>query len=107
MPTRAIRSDVFAVEAVCGDAREFVFPTGPLVVYLFNPLTEAGIEDVVANLAQSLRQYPRAVYLLYRNPSLEHVSRGIRSFARLRVRSNIQFSKLRPTDGSKIRSDLD
>lgn len=62
-----------AVEAVCGDAREFVFPAGPLVVYLFNPLMEAGIEEVVANLAQSLRQYPRAVYLLYRNPSFEHV----------------------------------
>ena len=63
----------FAVEAVCGDAREFVFPAEPLVVYLFNPLTEAGIVDVIANLAQSVRQYPRAVYLLYRNPLFENV----------------------------------
>lgn len=61
---RAYKSDsqlCFALEAVCGDAREFVFPAGPLVVYLFNPLTETGIEDVVTNLVQSLRQNPRVV----------------------------------------------
>ena len=49
------------------------FPGGAAEGLLFNPLMEAGIEEVVANLAQSLRQYPRAVYLLYRNPSFEHV----------------------------------
>jgi SAM-dependent methyltransferase len=73
---RAYKSDsqlCFALEAVCGDAREFVFPAGPLVVYLFNPLTETGIEDVVTNLVQSLRQNPRVVYLLYRNPLFENV----------------------------------
>ena len=63
----------FAVEAVCGDAREFVFPAEPLVVYLFNPLPETGLIEVIANLDHSLRQYPRAVYLLYRNPLFEHV----------------------------------
>ena len=63
----------FALEAVCGDARKFVFPAGPLVVYLFNPLTETGIEDVVTNLVQSLRQNPRVAYLLYRNPLFENV----------------------------------
>jgi hypothetical protein len=63
----------FAVETTCRDAREFVFPAEPLVVYLFNPLPEAGIVDVIANLAQSVNQYPRVVYLLYRNPMFENV----------------------------------
>jgi hypothetical protein len=63
----------FALEAVCGDARDFVFPAEPSVLYLFNPLPEAGLRQVMANLEESLRVHPRAVYVLYHNPLLEHV----------------------------------
>lgn len=63
----------FALEAVCGDAREFVFPAEPTVLYLFNPLPEAGLIEVMKNLDDSLRQCPRVVYLLYHNPLLEPV----------------------------------
>lgn len=63
----------FAVEAVCGDAREFAFPPEPTVLYLFNPLPEAGLVEVVARLEQSLGENPRPVYVLYHNPLLESV----------------------------------
>jgi SAM-dependent methyltransferase len=63
----------FAVEAMCGDARGFVFPIEPLVLYLFNPLPEAGMIDIMNNLVHSLSQYPRVAYLLYRNPLFENV----------------------------------
>ena len=63
----------FALEAVCADARDFIFPAEPSVLYLFNPLPEAGLRQVMANLEESLRLYPRAVYVLYYNPLLEHV----------------------------------
>jgi SAM-dependent methyltransferase len=63
----------FALETVCGDAREFVFPAEPILLYLFNPLPELALIEVMANLENSLRQFPRVVYLLYHNPLLEHV----------------------------------
>ena len=63
----------FALEAICGDATEFPFPEEPLVVYLFNPFLESGLRRVIANLQQSLRARPRAVYVLYHNPLLAHV----------------------------------
>jgi SAM-dependent methyltransferase len=63
----------FALEAICGDANDFCFPDEPLVVYMFNPLPESGMRRVCANLGQSLRARPRAVYVLYHNPLLEHV----------------------------------
>ncbi len=63
----------FAVETVCADAREFILPAEPIVVYLFNSLPEAALIEVMARLDDSLRQRPRAVYLLYHNPLLEHV----------------------------------
>jgi SAM-dependent methyltransferase len=63
----------FAIEARCGDARSFFFPFEPTVLYLFNPLSEAGLSTVIRNLDQSLREYPRMVFVLYHNPLLEHV----------------------------------
>ena len=63
----------FALESVCGDAREFVFPAEPILLYLFNPLPELALIEMMANLENSLRQFPRVVYLLYHNPLLEHV----------------------------------
>ena len=63
----------FALESICADATEFRFPDEPIVLYLFNPLPEAGLKRVIANLEQSLRTHPRQVYVLYHNPLLEHV----------------------------------
>jgi SAM-dependent methyltransferase len=64
---------VAALEALCMDACEFVFPETPLVVYLFNPLPEAGLRAVVRNLEESWKRAPRAVWIVYHNPLLEGV----------------------------------
>ena len=61
------------VESVCADAREFELPEGPLLLYLFNPLPEAGLNRMLENLKESLRQHPRTVFVLYQNPLLERV----------------------------------
>jgi len=63
----------FAVESICGDACEFEFPPEPTVLYLFNPLPEAGLVEMLGNLERSLREHPRPVFVLYHNPLLEHV----------------------------------
>ena len=63
----------FAVESVCGDAREFMFPPEPTVLYLFNPLPEVGLERLIANLELSLQRSSRPVYVIYHNPLLEPV----------------------------------
>jgi hypothetical protein len=61
------------IETVCMDASEFVFPETPLVVYLFNPLPEAGLQQVIGNLEQSWERTPRPVWIVYHNPVLEGV----------------------------------
>jgi SAM-dependent methyltransferase len=63
----------FLLESICADATEFPFPAEPTVLYLFNPFPEAGLRRMIANLEQSLLTHPRAVYVLYHNPLLEHV----------------------------------
>jgi SAM-dependent methyltransferase len=63
----------FDLESIRADATAFPLPEGPLVLYLFNPFPESGMRRVIANLDQSLRAHPRAAYVLYHNPLLEHV----------------------------------
>ena len=63
----------FALQSIGADAAEFRFPDEPIVLYLFNPLPEAGLRRVVANLEKSLRPNPRQIYVLYHNPLLEQV----------------------------------
>lgn len=63
----------FALQSICMDATQFQFPEEPIVLYLFNPLPEAGLRHVMANLEESLRTHPRTVYVLYHSPLLEHV----------------------------------
>ena len=53
---------------VLGDATEFTFPPEPTVLYLYNPFQAGVMDRVLANLKQSLRDYPRDIWICYANP---------------------------------------
>jgi SAM-dependent methyltransferase len=59
------------IETLCMDARDFQFPSGPLVVYLFNPFSESTFVAVLENLERSIEQAPRPVYIAYRFTEFE------------------------------------
>jgi SAM-dependent methyltransferase len=59
------------IQAICADARDFELPVEPLVLYLFNPLPEAALRQLVDRLGKSLARSPRAVWVVYHNPLLE------------------------------------
>ena len=61
------------IESIQADATEFEFPSGPLVIFLFNPLPENGTKTVVENLSRSVAQQPRPAWLVYANPVYERV----------------------------------
>ena len=61
------------IESVLADAREFKLPKEPLVLYLFNPLPERALSEVLQRLEKSLAQAPRPVWIVYHNPLLETV----------------------------------
>ena len=65
-----------AIESICCDARDFVFPVEPLLLYLFNPLPAAALRTVVDNLRQSLQQTPRPIRVLYHNPLADYLLSG-------------------------------
>jgi SAM-dependent methyltransferase len=62
-----------SIESRCQDARTFDFPAGLLLLYLFNPLPEAGLEEMLSRLERDLAERPRETYVLYHNPELERL----------------------------------
>jgi SAM-dependent methyltransferase len=61
------------IELWLGDAREFSFPTEPLVIFLFDPFPEHVLEQVIANMERTVREHPRPLIVVYQNPISEHV----------------------------------
>ncbi len=64
---RSERQQCFAIESHAQDAREFVFPAEPMVLYLFNPFPEHALRAVLANLRESLGREPRPAFVIYHN----------------------------------------
>jgi hypothetical protein len=61
------------IEALCMDARDFQFPSEPLVIYLFNPFPEPVFAAVLENIRHSVSTNPRPIYIAYRYPELENL----------------------------------
>jgi SAM-dependent methyltransferase len=60
-----------------GDATEFSWPPGPLIVYMWNAFTGPVMERVFRNLESSLKEQPRELYLVYIHPELESMLAGV------------------------------
>jgi SAM-dependent methyltransferase len=54
-----------------GDATDFAWPAGPLIVYMWNAFTRPVMERVFHSLDRSLKEEPRELYLVYIHPELE------------------------------------
>jgi SAM-dependent methyltransferase len=87
------------IEAICADAAEFIFSTGPLMLFLFNPLPESGLRRAIKNLEENLDRNPREVYVLYHNPEQEDVLLNCAALARIAMTE--QYSLYRTRVGSQ------
>jgi hypothetical protein len=54
-----------------GDATDFSWPPGPLIVYMWNAFTQPVMERVFRNLENSLKEEPRELYVVYVHPEVE------------------------------------
>ncbi len=71
------------IDAILTDACEYVFPETPLVVYLFNPLPEAGLRRVLGQLEESLLKVRRPVWIVYHHPLLDPAVSGSQMLERV------------------------
>jgi len=61
------------IESIVADARKYEFPGEQLVLYLFNPLLERALGEVLERLGKSLARTPRRVWVVYHNTVLEDI----------------------------------
>jgi SAM-dependent methyltransferase len=63
------------IETYTADATKIDYPTGPLVLYLYNPFLGPVLKRCLHNLSRSLANEPREVHLIYINPAPERFIR--------------------------------
>ncbi len=63
----------FNIESICGDARNFSFPCGPFVLYLFNPFPDYVLREVFENLQKSTSSEAREIYVVGHNLVLDKI----------------------------------
>ena len=61
------------VRSLHADAAEFIWPPGPLVVYMWNAFTGPVMARVLENLRAVLMEQPEEIYLVYVHPELEEM----------------------------------
>ncbi len=65
------------IEARVGDAADFAYPAGPLIVFLYQPFLPPVLKRCVKNLARSLEAEPRELYVMYVNPVYERLLQAV------------------------------
>jgi SAM-dependent methyltransferase len=65
---RAHRPGAPPIEALLGDATEFVPPPQDALLYFYNPFSEALLRRAMAVIEASCRAAPRRLFIAYRNP---------------------------------------
>jgi SAM-dependent methyltransferase len=80
------------IRSVKGDATEYSFPDGSLVVYLWNPFEAPVFASVLANLEATLARDPREVYIVYVQPDLDQLLEASRFWRKL-WRDEFQMSE--------------
>ena len=61
---RKKRPNISEIELRCGDAREAELPSGDTVLYLYHPLSPAGLEAFLNRVRDSLVREPRRIWIL-------------------------------------------
>jgi hypothetical protein len=82
-PTAARRCG--PIEVVNADAAEFPIPTGPLVLFFFNPFGEPVMAKVVQNVVTSFRAHQRRVLVVYFTPYFDALWERTGLFRRLQA----------------------
>jgi SAM-dependent methyltransferase len=59
------------ITSLHGDATEFAWPAGPLILYMWNAFTRPVLEKLFHKLEVALEQESRDLYLIYMHPELE------------------------------------
>ena len=65
------------IELLCADATTHELPQGPVIVFLYDPITDRKLfQRLLDNIARSWEKAPRDVFILYAHPTLRTCIEG-------------------------------
>lgn len=73
------------LETVCVDATVFPFPEEPTILYMYNPFAGAVMKKFIQHVENSLKEYPRSFFVLYRNPKYSDLWDKSKYFQKVRA----------------------
>jgi SAM-dependent methyltransferase len=79
------------ITSICADFTQFPIPPEPLFVFLYNPSSQEITRALARNLAQSLREQPRELWILYVTPTYNVFESGD-PFALRKVKSTPKYA---------------
>lgn len=71
------------IRCVCMDAVVFPFPSDPLVIFFYNSFSGGVLRKFAQNVARTLVENPRDIYLIYNNPTEPDVFDAIPALERV------------------------
>ncbi len=71
------------IQCVCMDAVKYGFPRDPLVIYFYNSFKGKLLKQFADNIAQTIADHSRDVFIVYNNPTEPDVFDAIRSIERV------------------------
>ena len=81
-------------EFIQGNAAEFDAPSGPLLLYLYNPFGESILNAFLDRVEASARRDPRLIYLAYANPHWAEAIAGRRCWSEIAAGRNLKIFEL-------------
>ncbi|MGB8832498.1 MAG: hypothetical protein WCC95_10145, partial [Candidatus Sulfotelmatobacter sp.] len=91
------------VTSACTDFTQFPIPIDPLFVFLYNPSSREITSALADNIAQSMRQHPRELWVFYVTPAYDVFESGkplalrkIKSHPKYAVYTNLPESPQQP-----------
>lgn len=73
-------------EVLCMDAAEYLIPSEPMVICMYNPFGAGVMREVVANVRRSLQAAPRVVFVVYFNPVVSFLWDEVEDLERYPIR---------------------
>jgi hypothetical protein len=65
-----------AITPICVDFTNFQLPLSPLILYFHNPASRDVMAEVASNIASSLREYSRPIFVVYVTPTYDVFEAG-------------------------------
>ena len=88
-----------------GNAKQYIFPGGKLVLYLFNPFGRDTMQQVLNRLVASLMQHPRDVVIVLLWPQWADLVGGIPGMRLTSKGEEYQIFQIEEADARKLQAD--